>query len=592
MACCRAERTIMQAPSARYHRFLGTYLAPQRTRMAILATLMLIDLTLQLGLPRVVQTFIDSAIGGGELRTLLWIGVAYLAVAIGQNWTLVGWQYVAQNVGLIATNRIRADLTIHCLKLDMGFHNARTPGELIERVDGDVSKLENFLSQFVVQVILNGLLLGGVVVLLFLIDWRVALPSAVSVVVAVVCARVLTGPLARYSIRERQASAELFGLLEERLSGTEDIRANGAVAYVLRRHVERSRALFRTGIIRALLGMISWRSLNTAIGIGAILSLTIGVLLALDGTLSIGQVYLIFAYTNMLNHPVEELMRQLDDLQQAMAGIERVQQLLATEPQVVDAQLGALLPDGPLSVELDAVSFAYPDDELMLREVSALVPAGSVLGVLGRTGSGKTTLTRLLLRLYDPTVGTVQLGGVDLRRVLNADLRARVAIVTQDIQLFSATVRDNLTFFDTAISDTQVMAALDTLGMGDWVRALPNSLDTLLASGGTGLSAGQAQLLAFARAFLRDPGLIILDEASSRLDPATERQLEQALERLLHGRTAIIIAHRLGTLERVDHIMIMEDGRVRESGLRAKLVRDPDSRFAQLLRVGMEEALA
>jgi ATP-binding cassette, subfamily B, bacterial len=582
----------MHASSARYRRFLGTYLEPQRKRLAVLAMLMLIDLTLQLGLPRVVQTFIDSATSGGELTTLLWIGVAYLAVAIGQNWTLVGWQYVAQYIGLIATNRIRSELTLHCLRLDMGFHNTRTPGELIERIDGDVSKLENFLSRFVVQIVLNGLLLVGVIVLLFVIDWRVGLPSAVSVAVAVVCARVLTGPLAAYSVKERQASAELFGLLEERLSGTEDIRANGAVAYVLRRHIERSRVLFRSSIIRALLGVISWRSLNTAITIGAILSLTIGALLALDRVVTIGQVYLIFAYTNMLSHPVEELMRQLDDLQQATASIERVQQLFAIEPQVVDAERGALLPNGPLSVELATVSFGYPDDELVLREVSVLLPAGTVLGVLGRTGSGKTTLTRLLLRLYDPTSGTVRLGGVDLRGVPNTDLRARVAIVTQDIQLFSATVRDNLTFFDTSIPDAQVMGALETLGLGDWARELPEGLDTLLASGGTGLSAGQAQLLAFARAFLRDPGLIILDEASSRLDPATERQLELALRRLLDGRTAIIIAHRLGTLDRVDHIMILEDGRVCERGLRAELVRDPDTRFAQLLQVGMEDALA
>jgi ATP-binding cassette subfamily B protein len=582
----------MQAPSARYRRFLGTYLAPQRARMAILAVLMLIDLVLQLALPRVVQTFIDSATGGGAVRTLLWIGVAYLAVAIGQSWTLVGWQYVAQNVGLIATNRIRADLTRHCLALDLGFHNARTPGEMIERVDGDVSKLENFLSQFLVQVILNGLLLVSVVVLLFLIDWRVGLPSVVSVVVAMACASALTRPLAKYSVRERQASAELFGLLEERLSGTEDIRANGAVAYVLRRHIERSRALFRASVTRALIGVLNWRSLNTAIAIGSILSLATGAVLALDGALSIGQVYLIFAYTTMLSHPVEQLMRQLDDLQQATASIERVQQLFATRPQVVDAERGALLPGGPLSIEFDAVSFAYPDDDLVLREVSALVPAGTVLGVLGRTGSGKTTLTRLLLRLYDPTAGAVRLGGVDLRCVPNADLRTRVAIVTQDIQLFSATVRDNLTFFDPTIPDAQVMDALDRLGMGDWVRALPNGLDTLLASGGAGLSAGQAQLLAFARAFLRDPGLIILDEASSRLDPATERQLERALAQLLRGRTAIIIAHRLGTLERVDQILIMEDGQVLERGPRAELVRDPDSRFAQLLQVGMEDALA
>jgi ATP-binding cassette, subfamily B, bacterial len=560
--------------------------------MALLALLMLIDLVFQLSLPWVVQVFIDTAIGGGLLPTLLWLGLAYLAIALGQNLSLVGWQYVAQNIGLIATNTMRANLTRHCLQLDMGFHNARTPGEMIERVDGDITKLENFLSQFVVRVLLNGLLLIGVIGLLFLVDWRVGLPSLISVVIAIVCAGSLTGPLAAYSMKERQASAELFGLLEERLSGTEDIRANGAVGYVMLRHVERSRVLFRTSVRRALLGMLSWRSLHTAITIGTIASLTIGAMLVLDGVLTVGQVYLIFAYTTMLERPVEELMRQLDDLQQATASIARVEQLFATRPQIVDAEQSVSLPSGPLSVELNKICFGYPDDELVLQDVSVVVPAGTTLGLLGRTGSGKTTLTRLLLRLYDPTAGTIQLGGVDLRTVSGRELRARVAVVTQDIQLFSATVRDNLTFFDSSIPDAQLMAALDTLGMGDWVRSLPAGLNTPLAAGGSGLSAGQAQLLAFARAFLRDPGLIILDEASSRLDPATERQLDQALRRLLQGRTAIIIAHRLGTLERVDQIMMLEDGQVCERGLRSELVSDPNSRFAQLLRVGMEDVLA
>jgi ABC-type multidrug transport system fused ATPase/permease subunit len=597
----------MNVSFSHYRRLLGTYLAPQRKRVAVLAALMLVDLTLQLLLPRVVQGFIDSAIAGVPLQMLLLIGVAFLAVAIGENWTWVGWQYVAQNVGLIATNRIRADLTLHCLKLDMGFHNARTPGEMIERVDGDVNKLGNFLSQFIVQLTLNGLLLMGVLVMLLLVDWRVAVPTFVGVVFAFIAAAVLTPYTAKYSERERQASAELFGLLEERLSGTEDIRANGAVAYVLRRHIERSRQMFFAGLKRACVGMLSWRSLETTIQIGAALSLAAGAVLALDGALSIGQVYLVFAYTDMIKHPVEQLTRQFNDLQQATASIARVQALFNTTSVMTNTPTQTL-PIGPLAVTLHDVSFGYDDadpspqrgevgrggagtTDLVLRDISVCVPAGGTLGLLGRTGSGKTTLTRLLLRLYDPSAGQVHLNGVDVRDVVNADLRARVAVVTQDIQLFSANVRDNLTFFDSSIPDTRILAALDELGMGDWVRALPKGLDTVLASGGTGLSAGEAQLLAFARAFLRDPGLVILDEASSRLDPATERKLEHAVDKLLEGRTGIIIAHRLDTVQRVDQIMILDDGRVLECGVRVALMHDPDSRFSQLLRMGMEEAL-
>jgi ABC-type multidrug transport system fused ATPase/permease subunit len=584
----------MNVTLKQYRQLLGTYLAPQRGRVIVLALVMAADLLLQLALPRVVQTFIDSAIAGVALQTLLIIGVAYLFVSIAENFTWVGWQYFAQNIGLIATNRIRAELTLHCLTLDMSFHNARTPGEMIERVDGDVTKLGNFLSSFLVQITLNGLLLFGVIIMLFTLDWRVALPTLIGVVFAIVWAVVLTRPLSGLSAIERQKTAELFGLLEERLSGTEDIRANGGVAYVLRRHIERSRDMFRAGLKRALLGMMSWSALRMAISIGGIVSLAVGAVLALQGVLTVGQVYLIFAYTDMLGHPVEQLMRQLDDLQQATASIARVQELFDTKPAITHATAGASkpLPAGALSVEMAAVSFSYPGDDLVLRDVSMAVPAGGTLGLLGRTGSGKTTLTRLLLRLYDPTEGGVRLGGVDVRDVPNDDLRRRVAIVTQDIQLFSASVRDNLTFFDASIPDAQIMTALDELEMGDWVRRLPKGLDTMLATGGSGLSAGEAQLLAFTRAFLRDPGLVILDEASSRLDPATERKLEHAVHRLLEGRTGIIIAHRLGTVQRVGQIMILEDGQVQESGRREALVGDPDSRFSQLLRTGLEQALA
>jgi ABC-type multidrug transport system fused ATPase/permease subunit len=245
-------------------------------------------------------------------------------------------------------------------------------------------------------------------------------------------------------------------------------------------------------------------------------------------------------------------------------------------------------------VDFDHVTFAYYEDEVVLDDLAFRLEPGRVLGLLGRTGSGKTTISRLLFRLYDVPAagGTVRLGGIDIRQARLRDLRQRVGIVTQDVQLFRASVRDNLTFFDRSIPDERILEALNDLGLMTWYADLPQGLDTEIQSGGSGLSAGEAQLLAFTRVFLKDPGLVILDEASSRLDPVTEQRIERAIDKLLHDRTAIIIAHRLATVHRADEIMILEDGRIREHGARADLAGDSGSRFYQLLQTGLEEALA
>jgi ATP-binding cassette subfamily B protein len=250
-------------------------------------------------------------------------------------------------------------------------------------------------------------------------------------------------------------------------------------------------------------------------------------------------------------------------------------------------------------VEFRDVSFAYPVagagralPDPVLQGISFRLEPGRVLGLLGRTGSGKTTLARLLCRLYDPGSGAVLLGGVDLRELRLDDLGRRIGLVTQEVQLFAATVRDNLTLFDPSIADERIVAALDGLGLSAWYHALPAGLDTELPPGGGSLSAGEAQLLAFARVFLRDPDVVVLDEASSRLDPATEALIERAVNRLLAGRTAIVIAHRLGTVARVDEIMILDGGHIVEAGTRTALALDPTSRFAALLRGSAQEVLA
>jgi ABC-type multidrug transport system fused ATPase/permease subunit len=254
------------------------------------------------------------------------------------------------------------------------------------------------------------------------------------------------------------------------------------------------------------------------------------------------------------------------------------------------------VPDGaPGDASSDASSDGAKKD-MVLHNLSFRVEPGRVLGLLGRTGSGKTTLTRLLFRLYDPDVGRVCLGAdkrlVDVRELALLDLRQRVGMVTQNIQLFHATVRDNLTFFDEEFPDDRILEVIHDLGMAQWLESLPEGLDTELESGGGGLSAGEAQLLAFTRIFLQDPGLVILDEASSRLDPVTEHLIERAVDKLVQGRTAIVIAHRLRTVERANEIMILEDGRICEHGERVALAGDPGSRFYSLLQTGLEEVLA
>jgi ATP-binding cassette subfamily B protein len=307
-------------------------------------------------------------------------------------------------------------------------------------------------------------------------------------------------------------------------------------------------------------------------------------------SISVGSIFVVAYYLGLLINPLLEIARQSEDMQKANAGIARVQELFSIR-STLHENVTATLDQGALPVTFDDVTFAYGNDEPVLRDLSLNLPAGHVLGVLGRTGSGKTTLTRLLFRLYDPNQGSIRLADTDVRDLALRDLRRRVGIVTQEVQIFHASLRANLTFFDETILDAKIINALEEVGLGDWYRSLPDGLDTVLAGGHGGLSAGEAQLLAFTRIFLRDPGVVILDEASSRLDPATEQLIEHAVDKLLRNRTGIIIAHRLDTIKRADDILILEAGRVREYGSRIALLQEPQSRFNALLRTGMKEAL-
>lgn len=618
-------------PSAGYGRLLATYLGPQRSRVLLLAGLVFLTIGLQLLNPQIIRYFLDSLQRGGQLRTLFGAAAIFMAITLLQQLVLLAATYVGELVGWTATNALRVDLARHCLGLDMSFHKAHTPGELIERVDGDVNELANFFSRMILTLAGNALLLLGVVVLLWRESWQIGVGITLVALVSVLIVEQLRKRITPRWEALRAAEAELFGFLEERLNGLEDIQTSGATRYILR------------GLDQFLLRR--WRAAQYALRLDAwIIPTPIWVFavayaaahlvsgrLYLNGSLTIGSVYLIFYYIGIVEGPLWQTIDVVDQLQRATAALNRIVKLRQIQPTLHDGA-GVALPPGPLGVMFDHVSFQYDDVEPMsaanniatgviqadglvadetaaeaeneqdvvLHDISFQLEPGAILGLLGRTGCGKSTLSKLLFRFYDPTVGTIRLGGpqamFDLRQARRTDLQDRIGMVTQDVQLFHASVRDNLTLFDQRISDQRILTVLDEVGLSGWLNSLPAGLDSTLSGNDSNLSAGEAQLLAFSRVFLADPGLVILDEASSRLDPVTEQRIEAALNRLLTGaegaRTCIIIAHRLATVERADAIMILDQGRIVEYGQRVELAADPNSRFYQLLQTGLEEVFA
>ncbi|MEZ4728819.1 MAG: ABC transporter ATP-binding protein [Caldilineaceae bacterium] len=616
-----------------YGQLLRTYLVPQRGRVFVLAVLVLLTIALQLINPQIIRYFLDSLESGGELQRLLGAAALFMAITIIQQVIRLAATYVGEMVGWTATNWLRVDLARHCLRLDMSFHKAHPPGELIERVDGDVNELANFFSHMLLTLAGNALLLIGVLVLLWWESWQIGAATLLVALISVLVINTLRKRIIPRWEALRAAEAELFGFLEERLNGTEDIQTSGAKAYVM------------AGLSRLL--QQRWRAAQHALHLDAwIMPTPIWVFalayaaahlvsgrLFLDGSLTIGSVYLIFNYIGIVEGPLWQTIDVVDQLQRATAALNRIVKLRQVQPTLQEGE-GITLPTGPLAVKFDHVSFHYEDaapltarvgsavtgaapikpenttadetetgadiKEVVISDVSFYLKPGTILGLLGRTGSGKSTLSKLLFRFYDPTDGRICLGRddamFDLRQARQADLYGRVGMVTQDVQLFHATVRDNLTLFDPRIADDRIRTVLAEVGLTTWLESLPAGLETALSGDDSNLSAGEAQLLAFARVFLADPGLIILDEASSRLDPATEQRIELALNRLLTGahgnRTCIIIAHRLTTVQRADEILILDKGCIAEYGPRAALAADPNSRFYGLLQTGLEEVFA
>lgn len=576
-----------------YLPLIRRYFAPQKGRVCVLFLLLSAGIAIQVGMPQILSYYVDTASAPSSYHLLILSACLFIGLVIVNQIVQIFDIYIGERVAWLATNTIRQEVILHCLKMDMSFHKAYSPGEMIERVDGDVTALANFFSRFALKILGNGLLVIGIIIVLFFTNIWLGLCFTAFAGLSLWLLNRIREFATPYWIQARQASADLFSFLGDSLAGIEDIRANGATHHVMSRFMKVTVELLHKERGAYVRGRSLWPFTIAVFAVGYAMIFLLGVQLLHLRFITLGTVFALTSYIGLLLSSLEEVSEEMQDFQSASACVRRINELLSRQSRIVHfPQEGKTLPSTALSVQFSDVHFTYDQRSSSLRNVSFELQPGQTLGLLGRTGSGKTTLTRLLLRLYDVTDGSISVGGVDIRELSLDELQRHVGIVTQEVKLFHASLRDNVTLFHPDVKDERIIDALVQIGLGQWYQSLPDGLDTYLEPGKTGASAGQEQLIALARVFLKDPGLVILDEALSHLDMATEWLVQQAIHKLLEKRTAIIIAHRLQTVQDVDAILILADGNVLEYGYREALAQDQTSYYAQLKRAGKDEVFA
>lgn len=568
----------------------GVAVAPA-FRKGLWGTLMLafIGTGARLVIPILIQQTIDKALVPDRVD----LSLAFTFCAIGASCVLVssvalrkatlrlGWR--AED-GLYT---LRVKLFDHIHKLSLASHNDEKRGALVSRVTSDIETLTQFFTWGGLTLLLDGFQMLAVAIVMVAYDWRLAVVAFVVSAPLVFVLRVVQSRLITAHNISRERNAHLLGNVSEMLSGFDTLRAYDSAAHVIERVEkdvdDRARSNIRAGFIGAFL----FPSGEVFAVFTVVAVVTTGLLIGPAGGLTSGALVGFVFLTYRFLEPIAEFTEVIDQTQNAVSGLRRVLSVLDT-PVGPPAPLNPLpLPNGVLSIDLDRVSFAYSardgddEDDLVLNDVSLHIHGGQHVALVGPSGSGKTTVARLIARLVDPTIGSVSIGGVPLTQVGNEVLRSRMVVVPQEPFLFAQTVRENLLFALPDASDDLLLASFKDLDLLDWLETMPFGLDTHVGQRGGSLSAGERQLIALVRASLVKPDVLILDEATSAVDAATEVRISRALQRLAEGRTTVSIAHRLSTAARAQRVVLLRDGRVVEDGSHQDLLKN-DGEYAKL----------
>jgi ATP-binding cassette subfamily B protein len=535
---------------------------------------------------------VDSGITHGDLTALDWIVAAFLVSALIYWVATYAQTYLTGWVGERALQDLRESIYVHLQKMSIGFFTRRSPGVLISRLTNDVEALNNLVTDGIVTMFSSVLTLVGVVLILLFLDLKLALVVFLTFPLLAVGSLVFRVISAGAYRRTRETIAAITGYLQETISGVRVVRSFAQEG----RHVERMGVLNddnrQANMTTVYLNASYFPAVELLSAIGTGVILLYGGYRYIDGDIQIGILIAFIGYLQQFFDPIQQISQLYTTYQQGMAALDKIFELLDTEPDMVDAPDAHDIAQIRGEIELDHVSFSYTGDgDWALRNVDLHVPAGQTVALVGETGAGKSTLAKLVARFYDPQQGSLRVDGQDVRELRVQSLRSQLGIVPQEGFLFSGTVRENIAFGRPEATDEDIHSAARTVGAEGFIEGLPDGFETQVGERGVQLSAGQRQLVAFARALLAQPRILILDEATSNVDVRTERTIERGLERLLTGRTAIVIAHRLSTIRRAGRIVVLDQGEVAESGTHEELL-EAGGAYAGLYGAWAEQSAA
>ena len=555
-------------------RFTGKY-----TRVLLITVLsMLLLVGVQLLAPWIVRTLVDvvtdpgvSAADLGKITRLALLTLVVYLVRTGLQFTR---SYMAHVAGWSVVADVRAAVYEHLQRLSLRFYEEKRTGQLMSRVVNDTDLIESLIAHAIPDLAANVLMLIGVLAVLFQINWQLTLLSMIPIPLIVLGMRGFA-KYVRPAFRVRQSElGRLSATLNDNLSGVREIKA------FARERSEASRVmdhiiLYRDSMLRALRLMAIFRPfVNFASALGTIILIYFGGRFIIGQTLAIADLVAFFLYLELLYQPVRELSGVWESVQQALAGAERVAELLEEAPDIVEKPNAIELPGRARgAIELEGVGFSYAVGDPVLEDINLKIAPGSVVALVGPTGAGKTTLANLIPRFYDVCQGAIRLDGIDIRDLKISSIRQQISIVLQDIFLFHGSARENILFGRPGATEEEMIRAARIANAHEFITQLPEGYDTIIGERGVKLSGGQKQRIAIARAVLKDAPILILDEATSSVDTETEMLIQQALEKLMLGKTVVVIAHRLSTIRNADLIAVLEGSGIVEKGTHAELIR-------------------